>query len=761
MVKGKNKGSPEAKDALVVCADAAPVQDDPSAADFGGIDMIYYFSIDLSRTGDQIGDEGSGGFSGIVSEALSKRDCGIASVVYLAINDVIVFDRYREGVVLSGDAFQTTVLGIDPRRPRSSSIVSAEGDGEEETGIELENGFGVPGQVLEYILAFLPDAAVSAMSRVCREWSSEIGRTSPALWKHLLTRRDWPLPGEVTDEEENARDAFRDKFLAHYTAVRNVEAAKMGILAMVASSKKSAEEEEMVYQVFSTRRSAPQSPNGCVSVQVWSPSRVLAAYSHDCTLRLFKAVDKSSDSGSARACRELVCVSVDPYRNTKRRSCRLVAMGLDEELIGCLCHEIDDREEQETYLLIVMSRDDFLCSSDGSTSQDQGGASIEEGALQVINIAEAVLNYLISCDEVDHRLLRLFDFLSDGGEVSDVEVLVSQSMLALGHGRLLVEIAISIPYLHFDDPDDVDATMILLDRKLVIFSAAAGAIVWVGDSGSPDSLLPRHEDVTMASLRHAPPGGSRTACSVVLVSASSPMMICAEMHPTGHMESPRCIEASELVRNELLQEGWQLQQLHQRPVAITSSDIVAVDVLFRDLEERPRAHRSVLSFYPRHLSGIQYAILTLIGNCESIRMATIGEEHIVLVCRVHEMGPSHSDDQEEPDVPHRRLVYAILVHVPTRREIERICILEDASVIHQSATYDVPIFFVSLGDTVGVGISWKGVVLTGKDVREVGAGVSNVNSDTKSAKKQKKKKGQRTVRVNKKDVFARGLSLRG
>jgi hypothetical protein len=55
---------------------------------------------------------------------------------------------------------------------------------------------------------------------------------------------------------------------------------------------------------------------------------------------------------------------------------------------------------------------------------------------------------------------------------------------------------------------------------------------------------------------------------------------------------------------------------------------------------------------------------------------------------------------------------AIVIHVPTRRVIQRVCLVEDENAVSTSETYDIPVFFTSNGDTMGVGLWWKGVILT-------------------------------------------------
>ena len=81
--------------------------------------------------------------------------------------------------------------------------------------------------------------------------------------------------------------------------------------------------------------------------------------------------------------------------------------------------------------------------------------------------------------------------------MSEVEILASHSIKACGYGRFLVEVSISIPSLELDEEEDI---MILLDRKVILFSATAEAIVWMGES-NPTDTLPRHEDMTMVSYR--------------------------------------------------------------------------------------------------------------------------------------------------------------------------------------------------------------------------------------------------------------------
>ena len=764
----------DTKEVLSLSESAASVQSD----DDGGVEMVYYLSINVDDTFST--DESSLRISEVVSRKLGDEACGVASIVYLAVDNYLLFDRYRGGVIVSDGDIQAVLYGGDRRTRRSSSVFSDEGGNDENENHQEHGSVHLPAHLLEYILMFLPDNAVSSMALVCQHWHHEIGQHSPDLWRRLLERREWPMPNDNATGE-SPRDVFRTSFLNHYTVVRDIEAVGLAIGAISAgASRKLVEEKEAVCEVFSARRLAPQEPNGCIGVRNWSSGQVLAAYSNDCTLRLFKTVAKCADGGSSspRACRELVCVSVDPFRNTKRQTCRLVAMDLDEEVIGCLCQVIGDDYDHEAYILAVTRRDDFLAAS-GSKHQSPGGASLEEGKVHIIDIGEAVLNYLISYEEVDHRLLRLFDYLSDGGDTSEVEIIVSQSIKACGYGRFLVEVAISIPSTPLEE-EEVNEVMILLDRKLMLFSASAEAIVWTGETNPTDGdLLPRHKDVTIASFQQVRPGERRATCSLAFVSSASHKILCTELDSSGQMRCPQVVEASGLVRNEILENGWQMQNTHRRPVVITPSDIVTVDSLFRHVEGRNKVSKTVVSFYPRFVEGVSYATLALDGDCQAVRMESTHKDYVVVLCRFHKSDTRTLEDDTDLIDGHwfgvdaaaadesitTTTIEAVIIHVPSRKVIHQVFLFEEDAAAQPQINYDIPIFFTSSGSgrgTIGVGLSWKGLAMTGRDVRDVGLDSLQLAEEDapRSCRKQKKKKRQPN-RGGKKDGFARGMSLRG
>jgi hypothetical protein len=712
----------------------AAVAIDDTEEESGGMEMMYYFSIKLAEAHAKT-DKENIPIGQVLSKALHDKSCSNASLVYVAYENELIFDRYQEGVLVQ----ELGLVFGDVKRGRSTSVIS-EAPGEGDTFADAES---TPAAALEYILAFLPDTAIASMTRVCKAWHREIGRSSSHLWRQLLDRRNWPHP--IDFNIENSGDEIRNCFKMHYQVVRDVNAIKDALSALLNPRRGALDEVEMVYQAFSTRRNAPTEPNACVAMDVWSPNKVIAAYSHDCTIRLFKAVEKGPTGG--RACRELISVCVNPYRKTMRRKARLVAMGLDDDSIGCLLHVQGGTKKDENYILSIISRDDYLEAAGGDTASSLGWSELEEGVLNVIDIGKTVVNYVLSADEMDHRLLRLLDFLTDGEDVADVEVFVSHSVVACGHGRFLIEVTISIPDLDAENDDDgEEEEMIMLGRKLVIFSSSIGAIVWMGDSNPSQSTLPRRSDLMLSGVRH---GASRISCSVVAVSSSSPTILLSEIDATGQVSEIHQIEAAEVVRAEILSDAhdeWELETERRRPVALFQTDVVAVDVLFSDRVDDSRDHRSIISFYPRFVDddeGIISYHTKVFDHCNVLYMERIHNQHAMLVCEELERRDTAAIGENERTVS----VNAIILHVPTRKVIDRVR-LPDVQFLHENLTSPLVVSFG--GNTIGVGVWWKGVVMTGSDVRAVDDHAPQHGEDDTN-KNRKKKKLARQIYNRKKE----------
>jgi hypothetical protein len=761
VLNNKSRTPSEVQETLSLSEAASPsISSEP-----GAMPMVSYFSIDLKPRSSE--DSQRKSVSELLSEAVANsKASGLGSIVYVAMNDFLLFDRYRNGMVVSENTFLTSLLGTDIR-PRGLSIAS---DGE---GGDGDLVLHLPGQVLEYILMFLPDSAVACASMVCHAWHADIGKVSPSLWRFLLKRRSWPMPEEpdpVLAQEDWTHIScklYRDEFVSHYESVRDIRAVQLAMSAIV--TKRHVNELEMSFQSFASRRGAPQPQNCCVAIHIWSKNRILAAYAHDCSLRLYMAVSRTGLSSDEKRCRELACLNIDPFKNIKRRTCDLVAMALDADYIGCLCHitTTDDIGMDNSYIpiLTVVHRDDFLLC-DSSAVEGGGTSELEEGALRSIDVKEAVLNYLVGCEEGDHRILQLRDFLAEGDDnIQMVEIIASQSIASCDNGRFLLEVSVSLPVFAgeplVDDNDPVPIT--LLFRKLVLFSASTGSITWIGDSDPlTETVPPRHEKITLSSIRTVHPGRSRTGCSVAVAFSTSPTVMTGEIDSTGCVQSFHLQESSGVFSSEAsLEEGWNFRPIHHRPMVITPSAIVAADTFVRVLNENKKEFRSIVSFFPRHL-GDAFGTLVIEGKCEVIRLTRVRSRHVILLCRVH--APKNGAEDELGEVDGQWLgnnsghamLYAIIVDVSSHREIERVCLLEYVSPeLDPSSLQVIPIMLGAHGDTVGVGFGGIGVAMTGHDVRTASEGIGKQAHDesaTKTAKRRKKGKPKGV----KKGVLPRG-----
>jgi hypothetical protein len=227
-----------------------------------------------------------------------------------------------------------------------------------------------------------------------------------------------------------------------------------------------------------------------------------------------------------------------------------------------------------------------------------------------------------------------------------------------------------------------------------------------------------------------------------------------DFEPSGIIQTVQTIEAAEVAWSEITGSGW---DVCHRSIAITSTDIVVADTLTHERQQ----FRSIISFYPRFaVEDISYQTLQLDG-CQVLRMQPLRDCHVVLFCQVYNIVELLEESDPELDdvnghwfAESTQLIYAaIILHVPTRIEIQRVILTESP-----------PFAFSTAGGTVSVGLAWKGVIMTGTDVRDLG---ENYGLDGNSALKLRRKKNIKSNRkrnpkgFSKQDGYARGMSMQG
>ena len=184
-----------------------------------GMDMVYYFPIVLSQIQRDVEDE-IPTLGQVMSHVLTLNGCTFASIVYIAYENKLIFDRYQDGLLIPnlGVVFGTS------KQKKSIAVVGVPTCHDD----TVSDAASLPGVILEFILTFLPDTAVASMTRVCSAWHNEIGMSSSHAWQDLLDRRMWPHCVRVdgSSQEDEAQRSFKK----HYEVVRDLHAVNRAIV---------------------------------------------------------------------------------------------------------------------------------------------------------------------------------------------------------------------------------------------------------------------------------------------------------------------------------------------------------------------------------------------------------------------------------------------------------------------------------------------------------------------------------------------------
>jgi hypothetical protein len=724
--------------------------DSGSFAPAGQVHALYHMSLLLAKR-----LENSPRLSDAVTSTLAKTYCPIASIVYLVIDGLLIFDRYRDGIVLSTNDEHILLgdcegVGIK-RRTVSIAEYSETGvrDPLDESIVEHHQHLvqNLPSQVLEFIVLFLPDDMVARMPLVCKSWHNEIGKSSPDLWKKLLRRRDWPItyrnqPSSIDLGASRERDNYRHMFISHYTAVRNLNAVVLGLESLESGARSNASNigSNKDLAMLHFKDSHGHYRSGETILRIFSAACVLVGNIDDCTLNLFDAAETSC--GTYRRCRRRISVSVAPFSTSKRNKSKLIAMDLDQRIIGCLFAVGSDDDPRKW--LGVVDRHDFLCAA------GRGGdvSEVEEGALRLFDLQTKTIDCLLSCDD-DEVIGWIYSHLMAGDEVdlTSVEVDIRSSIVACGNGQFFFEAAIVLPLAFDEDNDELDLMSSAL-LKVFLFDADRGEIVWVGPAGiSGASTMqfwyPLKTSIVANKSPQLQSDGSLPYTEVAFVSRVSADVATIRVGDHGDVA---CVRVGKSVVSEPLSHEcgiWRRSPEYGRVAVATSSDIVLAECYSRvGRDSASSYHKTVFSFYPTGNSKEATTDrLTIDGNCVGFPIEPLRGDHLVAF--------SCLDTSE--DASGDKSVFAVMVDVRSRRVIHRICIDNAFDFIEDCSSFCI----AAHNHSVAVA-SRKGLLLVGQDVKSFAdAAIEKSNSDQKSPQKKKKKAGKK--REGKKDVFARGM----
>ena len=369
----------------------------------------------------------------------------------------------------------------------------------------------------------------------------------------------------------------------------------------------------------------------------------------------------------------------------------------------------------------------------------------------MIDIRERVLDYIRENDVLTHRWAEVHDY--DIDDFREMGVIVSNTLVACGYGLFAVEADLCIdrpePNRHIeededDDYDDYDAEMsaVTLDRMIVVICASEECVAWMGAL----PLLSEISDyckVTLAgSFIHR--GQTTSFCIIAGVSSS----LCqAEINGSldDVCKSMHLFDVSPGVSPDFgvsTQRGrWEIDVDQRRRIVIYPGRcVVTVDVLKNHANYHDSFPSSCVSFFPcddtvqpvvRENALDASSIKPLwFKNCHVLYVQRIREEHILLICeKVDAVDDRANDDEDVVESGggslsaenSRQYIQGLVLHVPTRQVIERILFPFD-----MTAEAVQGLVMCSGKSTVGVGLSWEGIILTGADIRAVGSGAKEL-----------------------------------
>ncbi|KAL3942657.1 MAG: hypothetical protein SGBAC_003176, partial [Bacillariaceae sp.] len=704
------------------------------------IPAVYYLTLKLGKTigiPPKVSEE--------ISALLAKQDCPTASIVYLVVDGMLMFDRYRDGIVLADSDEHALFkdcngIGFKRRTVSIGEYSETMQETKEEILVHHQNMVRyLPSQILEYVILFLPDESVSSMPLVCKSWNDEIGKSSPDLWLQLLSRRQWPRNDlELSLKSSDERDFYREIFRSHFSAARNLDAIVQGLEAIEAGSSSTAPSKSIAKDIAVLRGKDSHGlyKSGETILRVFSEACVLVVDKMDCVLSLY---DVAETNGSAdRRCRRKLSVCVAPVGNSKKNKFSLASVDLDDEMIGCL-FSTGGSENRKTMLGVVG------CQSFQSAAGRGGGTSqLEEGALRSFDLQEKVMDCLVACDDEEVTGWIYSNLLGEEGlDFSPIECDIKENIAACGNSQFLFEAAIMVPIMFDDDNDDPDLISTALLR-LFLFDAKRGDVVWMGPSGIGGAAtmpfwyplknsIARNSSPQLDS-EHSPQPFSEIAFVSRLSADISSILVSEE----GDVV---CMKVGKNTTSDSFSDEngmWHRRPEHDRVVIATSSDIVLAECYGLIVQETTKL-LTVFTFYPT-IDGdhTQIRQLSVEGNCFKFPIEELRGEYIIAFSTAE---PLHSESCEKS-------VDALLIDVRSRSMIHRIPVhIEDAhDFIESSSEFDL----TCQHHTIAVATN-NGLVLVGQDVKTF----ANAASSKRRRPEKKKKKGG--YGKQKKDVFARGM----
>ncbi len=708
---------------------------------FSSISMMYYLEIDLTKFYHDDTDNTSTTsyterqsikMSDIVSEVIATESCPISSIIYVAFNNTLIFDRYNGGIIIEKELIHHHFLS--PKKVVDKRRMSLDFNNSEVESDDVDFTL-LPVAVLEHVLTFLPDEASGVLLMVCKAWNADVGTTSPALWQYLLSRRKWPWI--VFSEEENIEDlseltatnntttsssgkseVVKELFVSHKIMCKTTDTVIKGIECLQSGNLGARPHNSLALHSF---KESKESINEITTLRQWDDLSMISGCRKDCTLNIYKAV-RNDESSIGLHCKQLLSIRVAPYPSSKRMKCELQSFALDD--IHILCYY--DVFNYPNGWLVLVKRDDLLLNSAESI--------LDESAWKSYNISELYGDFLRSSESLDSVIGHMVEFEEN---IEFIRVSITGDIISCNDGNFVFILLIKHP-VHLN-----------VIAAIVQFSVRSESITFCQHF---DIDLEIDEIDTIEFQNYLSPFDAKTNSIVYTRGVLEPIVTLHAERRLGittlnehHRHLSKCIKPY-MIENGLRISSDKLFSL------ASLSHLIFAYVVKDDEEENPKV---LLSFSHQEFDEDKDFMIVMDGLQEIISMEMYGD-YVMMVCEGINIDHDHFDGQwfgfEETE--NQKMSYVSLVHIPTRTEIyrrpciEKYCDLSNVKLVF--GNHDLPLMLASKGK--------EGVSMSGEMLREIEV---EIQHEKVSVSKPKVKKNKKKKYSNKKDAFARGMSLRG
>ena len=670
-----------------------------------GIDMLHHLAIPIKSL-----DPGGNAMTAteLISKTLVAEKVPISGIAYVVYNDNLLYDRFEGGKMIDEETeknlFESNDQGI------GSIQKSANQEGNDIVDFS--------GPVLELILTFLPDKYSGLVPTVCKSFSHEIGTHSPALWKYLLSRHNWPMGCLEYARDANPITLSRDSFVNHFYVYRRVEALNHAVCdVMYANTDNSTCTNTPKSSLIATKMFGNQKNGGGYFSELlfWDENSVLAVSKDDCVLRMFNV---SSEQNSSISCKLIIELRVAPVPASKKQSCSLESVALDDRYLSCVY--IVDGE----FVITSILKEHILTNS---MEESIVGGEI----LKSHDLTTKFLEFREENMDTEDYAFLVHPLLANEDNREDLFVSLLSSIYTCGHG---VFCAIAEVFLSGNELTEMNVF-----TGIITLSASKGRNLVL-------DFIPLPDADAIFSLSTNYQRKDRIAPTVVAIkSPSSSDLLLVSVDRNGKFRSRDLETTSDEITEIRIRDhtNWcNILTLNSRNYVVTSylySELSIVDSACKSVAI------SVQNVGADNLNDITSIIKLRNVYQKILAMAFIEEDYLMITCacinpRDPEWRTSVFANNEDSTEANKVLDF-VMIHMPSRSEIHcsSVRMSPSASVEDMGSPFPVLMNCSKKGAMAAI-VGGKGICVTGINRMGLANGMANKKSSKTKKVKTKKKK---------------------